>query len=229
MAKYKLRFGFWSSDRRGDTCLESVNRETEQVFGLYVKLVRLPLSRTLLYRAFAVTNWYQTFFDWDNSPEMSRWWISEREQFRSASKELLILMQQELGEGYELVDSIDFALEQLETYYIKPNELSKQTEAIYRLRYFWDWGSQTCFWSGNNAAKERFEYEVDVDNLPLPELIKRRIYFLASWHNSLMDWANAPEDSIWGSAESERFGAASSELLTLVRQHLGSSYEVVVD
>jgi hypothetical protein len=44
-----------------------------------------------------------------------------------------------------------------------------------------------------------------------------------------MDWANAPEDSIWGSAESERFGAASSELLTLVRQHLGSSYEVVVD
>ena len=227
MTKYKFRFGCGFANRREDTCLQSVDTETERVFGSYVNLARLPLSRTLLWRAFAITDWYQTFFDWDNSPEMSRWWLAEREQFRSASKELLILMQQELGEDYELIDSIDFVPEHLETYYIKPNELSQQTETVYRLRYFWEWGSRTCFWSDNNAARERFDYEVDVDQLPLSEVLKRRIYFLASWHNSLMNWANAPEGSIWSSAESERFSGASSELLTLVRQHLGANYEVV--
>ena len=198
------------------------------MFGSVCKARTLQLSQTLLWRAFAITGWYQTFFDWDNSPEMSRWWMAEREQFRSASKELLILMQQELGEDYELIDSIDFVLKHLETYYyIKPNESSHQTEAVYRLRYFWEWDSRTCFWSDNSAARERFDYEVDVDQLPLSELVKRRIYFLASWHSSLMDWANAPEGSIWSSVELERFSAASSELVTLVRQHLGANYEVV--
>lgn len=99
--------------------------------------------------------------------------------------------------------------------------------ALYRLRYFFDTGSGICLWSANDAARERLDYPVELQNLPLPETIRRRGYFLLAWHDTFMDWDHAPESSQWSSRETTAFNAAAQELLALFREHLGPDYEIV--
>jgi len=99
--------------------------------------------------------------------------------------------------------------------------------AKYRLRYFFDWGAGVCLWSDNEASRERFDYPVDVEELPLPTTIRRRAFFVIAWHDTFMDWEHAPDSSHWWPKEQEPFNAAAQELLQLLREHLGPEFDVV--
>ena len=99
--------------------------------------------------------------------------------------------------------------------------------AKYRLRYFFDFGSDICLWAGNDAARDHFGYPVGFEKLPLPATIQRRGWFVAVWHNTFMDWDNAPEPSRWWPKEQLAFNAAAQELLPLLREHLGPDFEIV--
>ena len=99
--------------------------------------------------------------------------------------------------------------------------------ASYRLRFYFDTGSNICLWSDNDAARERFDYPVELRELPLPQTIRLRGYFLIAWFDTFMDWDNAPEPSRWWPREGAAFNLASQELLTLLREHLGPDFELV--
>jgi len=99
--------------------------------------------------------------------------------------------------------------------------------ALYRLRYFFDTGSGICLWSANDAARERFDYAVELRDLPLPETIRRRGYFVLAWWDTFMDWEQAPDPSRWWPHEEAAFNAAAQELLALFRDHLGPDFELV--
>jgi hypothetical protein len=98
---------------------------------------------------------------------------------------------------------------------------------VYRLRYFFDLGSGICLWSANDAARERFGYPVELRDLPLPETIRRRSYFVLAWYDTFMDWEQSPEPSRWWPREEAAFNAAAQELLVLFREHLGPAFEVM--
>jgi hypothetical protein len=98
---------------------------------------------------------------------------------------------------------------------------------LYRLRFFFDTGSGICLWCDNDAARERFGYPVDLRDLPLPETICRRGYFVIAWYDTFMDWELSPQPSKWWPREEAAFKAAAQELLTLLQQHLGSAFELV--
>ena len=99
--------------------------------------------------------------------------------------------------------------------------------ATYRLRFFFDTGSGICLWSANDAARERFDYPIELSALPLPETIRRRGSFVLAWYDTFMDWELAPEPSQWWPREEAAFNAAVQELLALFRQYLGPDFEIV--
>ena len=99
--------------------------------------------------------------------------------------------------------------------------------ALYRLRYFFDTGSGICLWSANDAARERFNYPVELLALPLPETIRRRGYFVTAWYDTFMDWERSPEPSRWWPREEAAFNAVAQELLALFRESLGPNFQIV--
>jgi hypothetical protein len=98
---------------------------------------------------------------------------------------------------------------------------------VYRLRFFFDTGSGICLWSANDAARERFDYPIALEVLPLPETVRRRGNFLIAWFDTFMDWELSPQPSKWWPREQAAFNAAAQEWLTLLEDHLGQTFEVV--
>jgi hypothetical protein len=99
--------------------------------------------------------------------------------------------------------------------------------ARYRLRYFFDPGADICFWAANDAARERFGYPINARELPLTENTWRRLSFLTAWYDTSIDWDYPPDPSPWDDAERERFNREAQRLLAVVREELGSDFEVV--
>jgi hypothetical protein len=96
----------------------------------------------------------------------------------------------------------------------------------YRIRFFFDWHC-TPFWSGNEEAKERFDYAIQPEKLPLlPETIEKS-YELASWHDKSLNWDYPPDPGPWRQEECERFNAAANQLIETVRAELGEAFELV--
>jgi hypothetical protein len=99
--------------------------------------------------------------------------------------------------------------------------------ALYQLRYFFDPGSGICLWCANDAAREQFGYPVDLRDLPLPEIVRRRGYFVLAWYDTFADWSGSPQAAQWQQCEWEAFRNAAQELLALLRTHLGFEFELV--
>lgn len=99
---------------------------------------------------------------------------------------------------------------------------------IYKLRYFFDFGSGVCLWSGNDTAHVHFDsYPITSDNLPISYTLQKRIEFLVSWYDTFLDWDNVPNSSRWSNQENNQFRVAAQELLHLLREELGTNFEVI--
>ena len=44
--------------------------------------------------------------------------------------------------------------------------------AKYEMKYLFDWGSGTCLWSTIDAAIDKYDYPVVLDNLPISSNLK---------------------------------------------------------
>ncbi len=99
--------------------------------------------------------------------------------------------------------------------------------AKYLIRFFFDAGSGICFWAGNDAALERFDYSIETKDLGLNENIWRRIGYLNSWYDTSLDWNYPSNPSPWDNTELQRFNHEAQKLLVLVRDQLGPDYEII--
>lgn len=48
---------------------------------------------------------------------------------------------------------------------------------MYRLRYFFDFGSGICLWAANDAARDDFDYPVHSSKLPITSTLMQRVEF----------------------------------------------------
>ncbi len=96
----------------------------------------------------------------------------------------------------------------------------------YIFRYFFDSGLGICLWSDNDAARERFNYPVELSDLGLSENLLRRVNHLIAWYDTFRDWSYPPNPSPWPMSEDIRFHEASQKLLSMLRQELGSEFEI---
>ena len=108
------------------------------------------------------------------------------------------------------------------------HEESGMTEGpTYRLRYFFDAGSGVCLWAGNAAARARWGYPIDLDDLPLPADLRHDASCIVRWWDTAYDWDDPAGPSPWQPEEDRRFAAAAQALLTRLREHVGLDVEIV--
>lgn len=96
----------------------------------------------------------------------------------------------------------------------------------YVLRYFFDPGSGICLWSANEAAREKFDYPVQLRDLGLPENLLRKALYVMAWYDTSLDWSYPSNPSPWSESERALFSETSQDLLSVLRQHLGSEFEI---
>lgn len=96
----------------------------------------------------------------------------------------------------------------------------------FHLRYFFDPGSGVCLWSKNDAARERFGYPVDTNDLPLSENTKRRVWYMCAWFDTSIDWSFPSGPSPWSEEEVGQFKRQAQNLLDLLREQLGPEFEI---
>jgi hypothetical protein len=96
----------------------------------------------------------------------------------------------------------------------------------YIIRYWFEWKAG-CFWSANDATRERFGYLIPPEELPLSEGTIKRANELVDWHDQALNWEYPPDPGPWRQEECERFNQAAKDLLITVRQELGEHFEVI--
>ena len=99
--------------------------------------------------------------------------------------------------------------------------------AKYKMRYWFEWGG-TCLWSANDAAREKFGYDVDERTLPISRKLKDLLWYLRAYHETMMDMDNAPDDSPWWTEEDTvMFKKKSKFAYEQLCRELGEEYEIV--
>ncbi|GLV60203.1 hypothetical protein KDH_70250 [Dictyobacter sp. S3.2.2.5] len=101
-------------------------------------------------------------------------------------------------------------------------------EAQYIIRYWFEWAAE-CFWSVNDAARERFGYAIIPEALPLSAQTIELVNELISWHDHALNWEYPPDPGPWRQEECDRFNQAARNLLATIRQELGEQFEVIDD
>lgn len=99
---YKLSYHF---DSGSGICLWTANDAATDYFANYVvPSSKLPITLTLKHRVEFVLAWYDTFLNWENPKEGTRWREIEWNRFSLAAQELLDLLRKELGPEFVIVD-----------------------------------------------------------------------------------------------------------------------------
>lgn len=98
--------------------------------------------------------------------------------------------------------------------------------AHYLLRYFFDAGSGVCLWSANDAAREEFDYPVQLQRLELPENLLLEALHVVTWFDTSLDWSYPPNPSPWSEQERAGFNEAAQVLLSKLRQQLGPAFDI---
>ena len=96
----------------------------------------------------------------------------------------------------------------------------------YQIKYLFEYGTG-CLWSADEYTSDRFDWYIDPEKLPLsPETIAR-IYELADWYQSSLNWEYPPDPSPWEREEWDRFNQAADELFHTLQMELGEGFAVV--
>ena len=99
--------------------------------------------------------------------------------------------------------------------------------AKYIFKYWYEWGG-TCLWSANEAAKSEFHYDVDEQKLPISQKLKDLLWYLQSYHETMMDMDNAPDDSPWWTEEdTAMFNRKKRFAYEELCKELGDDFEVI--
>jgi hypothetical protein len=109
----------------------------------------------------------------------------------------------------------------------RQTEGRQQVGARYRIRFFFDYGSGTCLWSGNRGTEERFGYPIVPGQLALSPETTAELERLIGRYDRPLNWENHPEAIPWSEDECRRFNASMLRHRTLIGQERGEDYEIV--
>jgi hypothetical protein len=99
--------------------------------------------------------------------------------------------------------------------------------SVYVLRFFFDPGSGICLWAANDAARDKWDYPIEAQLLPIQEGTWRFADQLCSWYDTSVNWAYPPDPSPWSASEWAAFNTAAQGFLESLRNELGPDFEVI--
>lgn len=100
--------------------------------------------------------------------------------------------------------------------------------AKYEMKFMFDWGSDSCVWSINNAARELYGYPVLTEHLPISSELKATLIYLTNKHDESLDWDCPQNDLLWSEEEMESFKANAVAAYKQLCIELGEEYNVVL-
>ena len=100
----------------------------------------------------------------------------------------------------------------------------------YKFKYWFEWGCSEdrcpCLWSDNDAARERFGYNVDLNELPLSKDLINFLFKIGMEHDQALDWDYPSNPLQWSTEEEQSFLKNAKEGYLRLQQELGSNYEI---
>lgn len=107
MAKYKFRFWFeWGCFDNHCPCLWSTDDITSEKFDYCVNIHKLPISDDLIQFLHELGDESDTAIDWHSSDDTCPWTDEQRKKFFEKTKKAHKMLQDELGEDYEILYDI---------------------------------------------------------------------------------------------------------------------------
>ncbi|TDP97588.1 hypothetical protein [Labedaea rhizosphaerae] len=96
-----------------------------------------------------------------------------------------------------------------------------------RARFFFDAGSGSVLWSDDDPARERFDYAIELDALPLSDGLRAELNRLIHAYDDSVDWDYPPNPTPWSPQQCARFNGEVRAAMTRLRAELGPEWEVV--
>ncbi len=105
-----------------------------------------------------------------------------------------------------------------------------------RLRFFFDAGAGVCLWAQDDAARARFGYAVELDDLDLPDGVRSELAELMAAYDAGVDWDDPGRrgevevgPTAFGHEVDAPLRERVREALVRLRGALGSGFEVESD
>src|SRR5574344_959485 len=98
--------------------------------------------------------------------------------------------------------------------------------ARYEMKFMFDWGSGSCVWSVNDAARELYDYPVLTEQLPISAELKSTLNDLINKHDEALDWDCPQNDLRWSEKEIEMFKVDAIAAYKQLCIELGTDYTV---
>lgn len=100
--------------------------------------------------------------------------------------------------------------------------------AKYILRYWFEHGG-TCLWAVNDNAKNKFNYPIDNDKLPISKDLTEELYTLEEEYHGYLHWDYPPNPSPWTLEQKHDFKNCANMSYFKLLSELGSDFEVIND
>ena len=78
----------------------------------------------------------------------------------------------------------------------------------------------------NDAAREKYDYPIELSNLPLSDDLKNELDYLISKHDEALDWDYPPNPLLWTEQEQADFIERAKQAYYRIVNELGDDYEV---
>ncbi len=98
----------------------------------------------------------------------------------------------------------------------------------YQMKYMFDWGSGTCLWSTNDAAIEKYDYPVDIKDLPISEDLRNYLDYLIVKHDEALNWDDPADDLLWTEEQQKIFAQKALKGYERLCDELKNEYEIAL-
>lgn len=98
--------------------------------------------------------------------------------------------------------------------------------AKYILKYWFEHGG-TCLWSTNDLAKNKFDYAIANEKLPISKSLIKELYALEEEYHGYLDWEYPPNPSPWTENQKSDFKYRANKVYHKLLSELGIEYEII--
>ena len=96
----------------------------------------------------------------------------------------------------------------------------------YTIKFMFDWGSDSCVWSTNDAAKSIYGYCIAISALPISDELKTQLNNLVVKHDEALNWDEPNGDLLWSAKQIRDFLMSAKETYLRLCVELGLEYAV---
>lgn len=98
----------------------------------------------------------------------------------------------------------------------------------YKIKFFFEWGTDLCLWSGNSAAIERYGIcEIPYERIGISDELRLSLAKMGEEYQGALNWEYPPDPSPWTQAQKDDFMLRAQEVFKRLTEELGEDHEVI--